>query len=150
MTKQLAVAARDHGAGIADQRLHGMARGRRLPFTAVERAKVENDLRDLLAGGAGAIAVEGLQHPSQSRPLLAGQARVRRNRAAMQGGEKTMDRFEPVQPVHVERHDRGGRRNAVVDELKMLAVAEIERHIGGAIRAQRDGGVDSWQGIDWR
>jgi hypothetical protein len=37
-----------------------------------------------------------------------------------------------------------------VDELKMLAVAEIERHIGGAIRAQRDGGVDSWQGIDWR
>ena len=148
MTKQLAIAARDHDAGIADQRLHGMARGRRLPFAAVERAEPENDLRDFLAGGAGAIAVEGLQHPSQPRPLLAGQACVRRDRAAMQGGEKTMDRFEPIQPVHAERNDRGGGCDAIMDELKMLTVAEVDQHIGRTVRGQRDGGVDLRQGLD--
>ncbi len=130
MTKQLAVAARDHGAGIADQRLHGMARGRRLPFAAVERAKVKNDLRDLLAGGAGAMAIEGLQHSPQSSPLLAGQARVGWNRATMQGGEKAMDRFEPIQPVHAERNDRGDGRDAIMDQLKMLTVAEVDQDIG--------------------
>lgn len=142
MAKQLAIAARDHGAGIPDQRLHGMARGRRLPFAAVERAEVENDLRDLLAGGAGAIAVEGLQHPAQPRPLLAGQACVRRDRTAMQGGEKTMDRFEPIQPVHAEQNDRGGGRGAIMDELKVLTVIEIDQQIGRTARAHRDGGVD--------
>ncbi len=130
MTKQLAVAARDHGAGIADQRLHGMTRRRRLPFAAVERAKVKNDLRDLLAGGAGAMAIEGLQHSPQSSPLLAGQARVGWNRATMQGGEKAMDRFEPIQPVHAERNDRGDGRDAIMDQLKMLTVAEVDQDIG--------------------
>lgn len=64
MTKQFAIAARDHGAGIADQRLNCVAGGSRLPFVAVERVGAENDLRDLLARGPGAMAVEGLQHPA--------------------------------------------------------------------------------------
>lgn len=134
MTKQLAIAARDHGASVTDQRFHSVAGGRRLPFVAIERAHAKNDLRDLLARSAGAMAVEGLQHPAQPRPLLAGQARIGWNRAAMQGGKKTVDRFEPIQPVQAKRHDRGGGRDAVVDELKMLTVAEIERNIGNAVR----------------
>lgn len=136
MTKQFAIAARDHGASVTDQRFHSVAGGRRLPFVAIQRANAEDDLCDLLARSASAMAVEGLQHPAQPRPLLAGQARIGWNRAALQGGEKAVDRFETIQPVHAERHDRGGGRDAVVNELKMLTVAKIERHIGSAVRAQ--------------
>ena len=87
MPKQFAIATCDHGVGIADQCLYCMANGRCLPFAAVERADSENDLCDLASGRAGAMTVEGLQHPAQPRPLLAGQPCVGWNCAAMQGGE---------------------------------------------------------------
>lgn len=149
MTKQLAVAARDHGPGITDQRLHGVAGGRCLPFIAVECADTKNDLRDRLARGPGAMAVEGLQHPAQTRPLLAGQARIGWDLAAMQGGEKTLDCFEPIQPIQAERDDRRGWCDAIVDELDVVPIAEIEKNIGAAVHTQRDGGVYFRQRIDW-
>ena len=61
-----------------------------------------------------------------------------------------MDRFEPIQPVHAERNDRGGGRDAIMDQLKMLTVAEVDQDIGRTVRSQRDGGVDLRQGLDRR
>lgn len=150
MTKQFAIAARDHGAGIPDQCFHRMTDGRRLPFVTAYRTDAEYDLCDLLTGGACAIAVEGLQHPAQPRPLLAGHARVRRDGTAVQGGEQPMDCFEAVQSVDAERHERGCGRNAIVDELKILAVAEVDPDIGGTIRAQRNRRANFRQGGGWQ
>lgn len=142
MPKQFAIAACDHGVSIADQRLYAVASGRCLPFAAVERTDFENDLRDFAPGRAGAMTVEGLQHPPQPRPLLAGQARVGWNCATVQSGKQTVKCFEPIKPIHAERDDRGGGRDAVMNELKMLAVAEIEQQVSGAVRDQRDRRVD--------
>ncbi len=133
MPKQFAIATRNHGAGIADQRLDGMARGRRLPFASVERAGFENSLADLASGRACAMAVEGLQHPAHPRPLLAGQARVGRNHSAMQSGKKPINGFKAIKPIHAKRDDRCCRCEAFVNELKVLAVAEIEQQVGGAV-----------------
>lgn len=76
MTKKCAVATRDHCAGVPQQRFDGMARGRFLPVVTIERAGSEDDLRDLLLGGAIAMPVEGLQHSAQARALLCRQSRV--------------------------------------------------------------------------
>lgn len=150
MPKQFSIAARDHGAGIADQRLYGVASGRGLPFAAVERADSEDDLRDLAPGRAGAMTVEGLQHPAQPRPLLMGQAGIGWNRATMQSGKQTVERFEPIQPIHAEWDDCGGRRGAVMNELKVLAVAEIEEQVSGTVSRQRNSCVDPRQRLDGR
>ncbi|KGJ02966.1 hypothetical protein IT41_15765 [Paracoccus halophilus] len=85
MTKEFSIAARYHGAGIAQERLDGVAYGRRLPSVTVEMVDAKNDLGDFLLRGAGAIAVEGAQHPALAGALLTRQARVRGNGAAMQG-----------------------------------------------------------------
>ena len=126
-----------------------MAGRRRLPLVAVERVDTKNDLGDLLARRAGAMAIEGLKHPAESRSLLAGQARVGRDRTTMQGGEKAINRFEPIQPVHTERHDGRGWCDAIVDELEVLTIAEIEKNVGAAVQIQRDGSVYCRQRIDW-
>ena len=67
---------------------------------------MEEHLCDLLLRRAGAVTVEGLQHAAQPCPPLAGQASVRWNGAAMQRRKEAMNRFEPVEAVEVERHDR--------------------------------------------
>lgn len=150
MPKQFAIAAGDHGARIADQRLYSVPGGGSLPFAAVERAESENDLCDLAPGCTGAMTVEGLQHPSQPRPLLAGQSGVGWNCATMQSGEQLVERFESIQPIHAEWDDRGGRCDAVMNELKMLAVAEIEQQVSGSVCDQRDRCVDLRQWLDGR
>lgn len=83
VTQQFSVSAGDHGAGVAQQRLHAMAGGRGLPRIPVEMADPEEDLRDLLLGRSGAMSIDRLQHLAQPRALLPRQARVRRNGAAM-------------------------------------------------------------------
>lgn len=146
MTKKRAIAARDHRAGVTQQRFDGVARGGCLPFFAIERAESEYDLRDLLLGRAGVVAIEGLEHPSQSRPLLAGQACVRWNSAAMEGSEQAADGFNLVEPIKAERHKRAERliRRPVggVSELDMLAVAEIVEQVGLAVSGNGNGGVN--------
>lgn len=84
MAQQFSISASDHGAGVAQQRLHAMARGRRLPFVPVEMTDVEEDLCDLLLGRPVAIPVNRLQHLPQACALLPRQARVGRDGPAMQ------------------------------------------------------------------
>ena len=60
MTKQRAIASRDHGAGISEQGFDGVACGGCLPVVAPERVDTKYDLRNLLLGCAMAIAVERL------------------------------------------------------------------------------------------
>lgn len=127
MTKELSIAARDRGAGIAQERLDGVAYGRRLPVVAIEMIDVKNDLGDFLLCRAGAIAVEGAQHPALADALLTCQARVGRNSAAMQRREKSIDGLDSVEAVYAERNDRNGTFfsvNGVVDDLDALTVRE--------------------------
>lgn len=150
MPEKFAIAARDHGACIADQRLDGMARGRGLPLAAFERTGSENDLANLPSGRAGAMTVEGLQHPAHACPLLAGQACVGRNRTTMQSGKKPICGFEAIEPIHTERDDRCCGCDAIVNELKMLAVAEMKQQISVAVFSHRNHGIDHRRRIDWR
>ena len=129
MPKQFLIATRDHGSGIADQCLDGMACRRGLPFASAERAGFENDLADLASGRAGAITVEGLQHPAHPCPLLAGQACVGRNRTAMQSSQKPINGFEAIEPIHTERDDCCCSCKTLVNELKLLAAAEVKQQV---------------------
>lgn len=72
MTQEFPIAARDHRAGIAQERFDGMAGRRCLPFVAVEVADVQEGLSDFLLCCAGAVSVEGLQHAAETRALLEG------------------------------------------------------------------------------
>lgn len=112
MTKQLAIAALDKGAGIPQQRHDRMPGRRHLPFVAVQAAGIENDLRNLLLGCAVTKTVKCLQHTTQTGALLARQARVGRDHAAMKRGEKAMNGFEAIEPLEPERHG-GDERCAV-------------------------------------
>lgn len=60
MTKQFAIAARDHGAGIRDKVCHDVAGGGGLPFVTGEFADAQNDLGDFLLCRSGAIPVNCL------------------------------------------------------------------------------------------
>lgn len=123
-----------------------MATRGHLPIVAIEWAEPEYDLCDLLLGCAGAVAIEGLEHPSHSRPLLAGQAGVRWNGAAMEGCKQATDGFNLVEPIKAERHKCAERliwRTAGgMNELDMLAVAEIVEQVGLAVSGNGNGGID--------
>ena len=129
MTKELSIAARDRGAGIAQERLDGVAYGRRLPVVAIEMIDVKNDLGDFLLRRAVAIAVEGAQHPALAGALLTCQPCVGRNSAAMQRREKSIDGLDSVEAIYAERNDRNGiyfSVNGAVDDLKRLPIRESE------------------------
>lgn len=132
MTQKSSITARDHGPGIAQERLYGMASRRRLPFIAIERPDLEHNLRDFLLRGAGSVSIEGPQHPSKACPLLAGQAGIRWDGAVVQGREQTTNGFDPVEAIEVEWDDGDRERVAVegaVENLEMLAVVKIETKI---------------------
>ncbi|MET3354271.1 UNVERIFIED_ORG: hypothetical protein ABID33_002182 [Xanthobacter viscosus] len=159
MTKQLAIAAGDHGAGTAQQAHDGVARRRGLPFVAGEPAGVEDDLGDLLLGRTIMVAIGGLQHAAGARQLLRRQAGVRRHLATMQGGEEPANGFEAIEAVGAERHDgrkrptrRGVGRKDEVEALAVGQVAQMVKPVIGAdkIRAgqQREhvaGGTEGWR-----
>jgi len=133
MTKQLAIAAGDHGAGTAQQAHDGVARRRGLPFVAGEAAGVEDDLGDLLLGRASAVAIGGLQHAAGPCQLLRRQAGVRRHVAAMQRGEEPGDGFEAIEALKAERHDGRKRptRRCVgrKDKVEALAVGQVAQMV---------------------
>ncbi len=89
-----------------------MAGRGRLPFIAGEAAQIKDDLGDFLLGGAIARSVESPQHPAQPRALLSRQTGVRRNGAAVKGGEKAVDGFQPIETIDAERNDGGERFSA--------------------------------------
>ena len=145
MTKQRAIASRDHGAGIPEQGFDGMAGGGCLPVVPLERVNTKYSLRDFLLGGAGTMTVECLQHSAGSRPLLASHARVLGNGASMEGREQAANSFKPVEPLDAEGHERAernvGRCAGGANKLKMLAAAEIVSQAGIAIAVHRNGGA---------
>ncbi|NKC49642.1 hypothetical protein HED54_22525 [Ochrobactrum anthropi ATCC 49188] len=49
------------------------------------------------------MAIEGPQHPSEARALLACQARIRRDRATMQGRKEALNGLDPVETGEAER-----------------------------------------------
>lgn len=146
MTKQHAIATRDHGAGIPEQRFDRVAGGGRLPVVTIECAGTKHDLRDLLLGGAIAIAVEALQHPTQSRALLKRQSRVRWNGPRVERREKAADRFKPVESLDAEWHERAERGASGSDtganDLDALSVAEVIEEKGIAAGVRRKGRFD--------
>lgn len=129
MTKKHAIAARDHRAGIPEQRFDCVACGGLLPVVAIERANAKYDLRDLLLRRAIAIAIDALQHPSQPCALLFGQPCFGRNGPLVERGEQALDGLKPVEPLDAERHERTEGHAAwfdvVMRELQVLPVAEI-------------------------
>lgn len=132
MTQEFSVSASDHGPGIAQECLYGMAGRGRLPFIAIERSDLEHNLRDFLLRGASPVSVEGPQHPSQACPLLAGQACIWWDGAVVQCREEAPNGFDPVEAIEVERNDGDRERIAVdgaVENLEILPVAEIETKI---------------------
>lgn len=148
MAQQGAIAPGDHGPGVPQQGLDGMARRSVLPLLAVLAGEAEDDLRDLALGRAIAVAVEALQHPAQSQALLRRQPCVGRDRAAMERGQQPGQGFEAIEARAVERNDRGQRlaeADARLDvELETLAVAEIKEKdilaIAADVRGRRDRG----------
>lgn len=150
MTKQRAIPTDDHCAGISKQGFGGVAGGRCLPLVATKRADPKYDLRNLLLGRAGAMTVEGLQHPAQPRTLLPCQSGVGRYGAAMEGCEQAGDRFQPVEAFQAERDEGaetfGGCRGGM-NQRYALAVSEIENQVGLAADGDADGGVDRRLGV---
>lgn len=169
MTKQLAIAAGDHGAGATQQAHDGVACRRGLPFVAAEAAAVEDDLGDLLLRRAIAMAIGGLQHAAGPGQLLRRQAGVRRHVAAMQRGEEPGDGFEAIEALKAERHDGRKRptRRCVgrKDEVEALAVGQVAQmvkpiigtdqiravqqreHVAGGTEGRRRQGEDDAAGI---
>ncbi len=73
-----------------------------MPSVAIKRRHVEHNLGDFLLGCAVAIAIEGLQHPSQSCATLMSQSGLRRNGAPMKDREQTADSLQPIESIEAE------------------------------------------------
>lgn len=112
MTKQFAITARDKGAGIPEERHHGMSVRRHLPFIATEAAGAKDDPRDLLLGRAVAMSIERAKHLALARKLLPGEARIGRNDTAVKHCEQSEQCFYPIKTFQTQRDD-GGKRNVI-------------------------------------
>ena len=125
MTKQFAIAARDHGAGIREKVCHDVAGGGGLPFVTGELADAQNDLGDFLLCRSGAIPVNCLQHAPRAGQLLAREPCVGRNGAAVKGGKQPSDGFHAIEPLHAERDHRYDRLlgRPVVEKRQVQALA---------------------------
>ncbi|MBP2277028.1 hypothetical protein H4W01_002409 [Sphingomonas sp. PL20] len=110
MTKQFAIAARDHGAGIREEVGHDVAGGGGLPFVTGEFADAQDHLGDLLLGCSGAMSIDRLQHAPRAGQLLTREARIGWNGAAVKGGEQPSDGFHAIEPLHAKRDHRYERR----------------------------------------
>ena len=119
MTQEFSITARNHCTGVTQECLDGMTGGRCLPFVPVKPAGVQENPRDLLLRRAGPMAIEGPQHPSEARALLACQARIRRDRATMQGRKEALNGLDPVETGEAERDD--GARDRV-HQARLLGI----------------------------
>lgn len=129
MTKEFAVAASDHGAGVAQERFDAMPIRGSLPLVAGKATDIEENLSDFLLRRASSLSVEGPEHSAISVALLTCQARVGRNGAAMQGREEPLNGFDSVEALNAERDGGDPRRRVrrgVIDDLDMLAVSEVQ------------------------
>ena len=70
MPEQAKIAARNQRAGIAQERLDGVASGSILPTGAIQAFGLKQDLRDILLGRAIAKPIDGAQHALRAGALL--------------------------------------------------------------------------------
>ncbi len=70
MPQQAEISARNQRAGLAQERLDGVASGRILPSGAIKDFGSEQDLRDVLLGRAVAKPIDGAQHALRAGALL--------------------------------------------------------------------------------
>lgn len=133
MTKQFAIAARDHGETVLDQ-VHGrVALWRCLPDVASHGLEPEDHLRDLLLARAAAMSVDGLQHAPCAGELLTSKTRVGWNGAAMKGGQEPSDGFDAIEAFDAERdhgHERlAGRPAGAKRQVEALPVGQIVQDV---------------------
>ncbi len=140
MTKQFAIAASNHGAGIPEKAHDGVPCRRGLPFIAGEFSGAEDHLCDLLLGRPLPRAIGGPQHSLGPFQLLARQTRVRRHDATMERCQKAGDRFHAVEAVEPERDQRRERLVASgiggQDDVNALAIAEVMQVMRAFLRDQ--------------
>ena len=129
MTKEFSIAARDHDFCIAQKRLDLVTGLRRLPFVAVETIDTEDDLGDFLLRRAGPVSIKGAQHSALAGAHLSRQPRVGGNGPAVQGREKAIHGFDPVEALNAEGY-RGDRMRVAaddgIDDLEVLSASESE------------------------
>lgn len=132
MTKQAAVAARDHIAGVPQKRLDPVTGRRRLPFVSVKVADTKEDLGNFLLGRAISGAVNSLQHESLPSSLLTCKPQFARDGAAMKCAEKATHGFDSVEALKPKRNDGDSglrQSNRIVGDLKILTIAESQSKI---------------------
>lgn len=103
-----------------------MARRRSLPFVAVEGRSSENYPCNVLLRCTVASAVDSAQHALCPRALLASYPCVRRDGAAVDFREQTMDGLEPVETIEVERYNCGDWHRAGREQLNLLAITKLK------------------------
>lgn len=134
MTKQFAIAARDHGEAVLDQ-VHGRVAFRRvLPVVAADGLDSEDHLGNLQLACAVTMSVNGLQHAPRAGQLLTGETRVGWNGAAMEGREKSRDRLHAIEALDTKRdhgHEwRAGRSVSGKRQVQTLPIAQIVQDVG--------------------
>lgn len=127
---QLAITSTRHVHSITQQGLDPMSRRRVLPFAAAHATDTEDSARDLHLSGTGALCIERLQHTSLPRPLLGSQTFVWWNHAIMKGTEQPEKRFQPLEPLHIQRNNSRKRAARIItrlDNVQPLTIAEREQ-----------------------
>lgn len=76
MPEQAQISARNQRAGIAQERLDGVAGGSIVPTGAIHAVGPKQDLRDLLLGRTIAKPIDGAQHALGASALLRRYPRV--------------------------------------------------------------------------
>lgn len=133
MTKQFAIAARDHGEAILNQIHRRVAFRRVLPVVPPHGLEPEDHLGDLALARASAVSVNCLQHAPCAGQLLTRQTRVGRNGAAMKRGQKPGDGFHAIEALDAERdhsHELlAGRSVSGKRQVQALPVFQIVQDV---------------------
>lgn len=137
--EQAQISARNQRAGLTQKRLDGVTGRRILPTGAIEGVGLEQNLRDVLLGSAVAIPIDGAQHALRTGALLRRYPCVGRDGSAVDRAKQAVQRFEPAEPVAVERNDGGGGCGDRRQHLQPFAIAEIEQRVNAFHVDLRDG-----------
>lgn len=133
MTKQLTIAARDHGETALDEPDDAVSQSGSFPVFGTNAFDAIDDIGDLAIRRAIHVAVRRLQHEAVAPPLLERQPAWSRDGPPMQRAQQALERFDPVRSVRVKRHERGewaiGRDAGKTDQPNGLAASlEEEMH----------------------
>lgn len=107
MTKQLEIAASDHGNSPFDEADDHVAERRCLPRFGCDPLAAELNDRDLAIAGPVRPAIDRLHHQAQAATSLRRHARVGGHRSMMQGAPEPGQRLDPAERIGIERDHRG-------------------------------------------